>query len=176
MKVNKNSKSKNTYVIYSLKPEKYFLPKDLQLNSILKSMQKEANKNIINLNDYYSLSQDTFKRRLKIINMIKDFIEKYKLSSSTFFLSIYYMDILLINNFKLIIEKIAIGCLILAMKYIDIDGTMPSYRRLKCHFCLNNSELLDIEILCLKGLNYNLSYNHILPLYYIFRDILYYPR
>ena len=151
-----------THTIYSLKPEQFFIPKDVHLISILTEMQRSINDNPVNLRNFFDLSVTNLCRRNNIVCMIRDFVQKYKLLNPTFFMAVYYFDLLILKGINLPIEKIGVGCLILSMKYNDIDGRLPPLRKFEVFFGISERELCKVEMYCLQKLDYLLSYSHII--------------
>jgi hypothetical protein len=100
---------------------------------------------------------------------MKNFINNYKLNPNSFYFSVYFMDKLLEKKINLNLEKIAIGSLLLSVKFNDIDGKIPRSSLFKKILIstekISSKELNDIEIECLKNLNYYLSEPQ--PLYFL---------
>lgn len=155
------NKKLNMNVVYSLKPEQFFLPKDIQLNFILRNMRENNQLNSLNFTDNSNLSSSTFLARRKIMSKIKEFTLKYRLTNSTYYMASFYLDILITKRVNLPIDKIGIGSLLLAMKYHDMDGRTPSIRKFVMFFSISQKELCMAEIICLQNLEYVLTYSHI---------------
>ena len=152
-----NNNQKKSSNLYSLKPQRLSIPKDVSTFSIFKTLLKEVNCNFPTMQKKIDLTHILLKNRLNIILKMKDFIIRYRLSSNSFFVAIYIMDSLIAKRLQLPIDKIGIGALVLAVKFIEIDGKMPSMNKFvdfmnNPSFTLN--ELIKIEIECLKKLNY----------------------
>ena len=146
---------------YSLKPQRLSTPKDISTVLIFQSLIKEVNSTFYKTPKKIELTHILIKSRFNIITKYKRFIEKYHLSPNTFFHAVYIMDTLIARKTNLPLDKICIGAMILAVKFIDIDGTTPTMHRFK-DICENNrltiKELINIEIECIKKLDYILTF------------------
>ena len=151
---NNQKKSSN---LYSLKPQRLSIPKDVSTFSIFKTLLREVNSNFPTMQKKIELTHILLKNRLNIILKMKDFIIRYRLSSNSFFVAIYIMDSLIAKRIQLPIDKIGLGALVLSVKFTEIDGKMPPMNKFvdfmnNSSFTLN--DLIKIEIECLKKLNY----------------------
>lgn len=148
-------------MVYSLKPEQYFLPKDIQLNSILSHMRRDAEENSLDLTNF-SITPSNLRRRSVIMEKLKNFHKKYNLSLSTYYMAIFYLDLLIIKQAKLSVEKMGIGAFMLSMKYHDMDGRTPLLNKFSAFFGINQKELCRVEMESIKKLEYILTYSHII--------------
>lgn len=158
--ISRHFKSPST-IVYSLKPEQFFLPKDIQLKEITQIMKKQIDRNEFHIDKDNRLSLSNIKRRRNIISKIKEFVTKYKLTNSTLYMATFYLDILILRKVNLSIEKAGIGSLILSMKYHDLDGKTPNFSKFTNFFGINSRDLCKIELECIKKLEYILTYSHI---------------
>ena len=153
--------SKKNPSFYSLKPQRLSTPKDISSVIIFQSLIKEVNSTFYKTPKKIELTHILIKSRFNIITKYKCFIEKYRLSPNTFFHAVYIMDTLIASKTNLPLDKICIGAMILAVKFIDIDGTTPTMHHFK-DICENNrltiKELINIEIECIKKLDYILTF------------------
>jgi hypothetical protein len=86
-------------------------------------------------------------------------IESYNYSKATYHLAIYFVDKILKKQNDLKFDLVAIGCMILAVKFIENDPALPSYSEfynpMKERY--QPSEIYDIERKCLHLLDYKLN-------------------
>ena len=71
------------------------------------------------------------------------------------------MDQLLAKKINLNIDKLGFGCLLLGTKFIEIDGKLPpmqSYLKYILNRRISLKEIIEIESICLKKLEYHLSF------------------
>jgi len=75
------------------------------------------------------LIKDYFQIRNSLINMLKKVSDRLGFKSQTYFLSIYYMDIIITENNEIIIfhnyTSLALACLVIASKYCENDPNVP---------------------------------------------------
>ena len=113
-----------------------------------------------------------FQQRNYIINLIKRISDQLGFKSQTFFLSIYYLDIIrlestsnsLFNNFP----SLALACLVIASKYCENDPNVPqlpyfirvynSIVDIRNRNTIAISDLIYNEVKICKILNYQLNY------------------
>ena len=160
--INSNDSTNPKNQLYSLKPQRFTIPKDINPLNIFQNLINETNQIFPSMSKKISLSTNSNQIRSNLIENIKKFIEKYKLSQKNFFFSVYLFDKLLTKKINLDMEKIALGCLILSIKFNDIDGNIPKMKNF-CEILIKNknlsiNEIKKIEIFCLKKLNCNLSF------------------
>ena len=154
--------------IYTIKPNKYVMNKDISINEIFKNLKKNYKLNYYNNNDLnlknINFSNNILKIRKKIIYKMKDYIIQNKYSISSLYTAIFYMDNILSNEKIIIpakIEKIGIGCILLSTKYIEnyhnVNGIKYFQYSYSNAFYYNNESIRNFEINCLKKLNYDLQ-------------------
>ena len=153
------SNQNQNLIQFSLRPISLMKPFDLNPLKILNFMRNEifSPKNVILSN------LEEIKRKNLILNM-KKFLIKYNFEYKILFIAVYFMDNILfkLNFHSKDLDSIAIGCLILAVKFYDKNGKIPNlnfFQEILPNY--SNFSLLEIkkiEILCLKYLNYNLNF------------------
>ncbi len=158
----------------SFKPSKYNLPKDISPLYPFCTMEKILEESFEKMPKKLELKKSDIIIRKGLILEMKHFINKYRLNPNSLYHCIYIMDKLLAKNINLNLEKIAIGCLLLSIKFNDVDGRIPPSRRFEQILIsthkIDTTELNLIEIECLKNLDYNLSQPQ--PLYFIYIFLL----
>ena len=155
------SLSKKNLSLYSLKPQHLSIPKDVSTINIFQSLIKDVNSTFTDNPKIIELTHILIKSRLNIITKFKRFIAKYRLSPKTLFLAVYIMDTLIARKTNLSLDKIGLGAIILAVKFIDIDGTAPTmnqFKEVSENIRLSIKEMILIEIECIKKLDYILSF------------------
>ena len=153
----------------SFKPQKYNLPKDIPPLSPYKIMVKKLKETFNSMPNKVELQKSDIIIRKELILEMNHFIKKYRLNPNSLFHCIYIMDTLLAMKINLNLEKIAIGSLLLSIKFNDLDGRIPPSKRFEQILIsthkMDSTELHLIEIKILKILDYNLSQPQ--PLYFI---------
>ena len=116
------------------------------------------------------LIKDYLQIRNSLINMLKKISDKLGFKSQTYFLSIYYMDIIITENNEIIIfhnyTSLALACLVIASKYCENDPNVPElpyFIRIYNSIVENKhsiaiSDLIYNEVKICKILKYNLHY------------------
>ena len=103
---------------------------ELSPDEIIKTMQTNIYNNNKNFTSYTKLNPDYLEIRPSLFSLIHKVANKMYFKSNTYFLSIYFIDILFIenklsknlsNNFELL----GLTCLNLAAKYLENDPTVP---------------------------------------------------
>ena len=152
---------------YPIKPSEYLIPKDLDLQQIFTNMLKSSD---VFYKTYASkipllinINNNNNTRKLLLKYMLK-FFEYHNINKKIFFKSILLLDILIFENKKnrlLSLEEIALGALILSIKFNYIENKMFSMKKFQSFFGENAyslNDLLSIERRALYVLNYNLGY------------------
>ena len=156
-------------LLKAFKPQKYNLPKDILPFDIYEKMYDYIKKDFPSIPKKIELKKSEIIIRKDLIIQMKNFINNYKLNPNSFYFSVYFMDKLLEKKINLNLEKIAIGSLLLSVKFNDIDGKIPRsslfQKILISSEKISSKELNDIEIECLKNLDYFLSEPQ--PLYFL---------
>ena len=153
---------------YSIKPLFCSVPKDVNMHKILVNMMNSSFKINGNKSIYVKMSQKDLKTRNNILNNIKSLLNKKGISKKIFCAIIFLYDILYIKNLenKLIStqDQIGIGALLLSLKFIfgkvkfaikNLSLTFPSLNQEEEQ---NNNVISEIEIKCLKLIDYYLNY------------------
>jgi len=148
---------------YPIKPARNAIPKDLNLQNIFTMMLKSSEE----LSKYYSFSiknNDIGTRKL-ILKQVKDYFLLNNIDYKIYFKSILLFDILSIENInkKILnsVEEIALGALILSIKFNYVENNMFSMKKFLQFFGENIFSLTDIfeiERNALKTINYYLNY------------------
>ena len=150
---------------YSIKPLSYENPKDINLNDIFIRL---VNSNILfngENNIYIKLSEEQIIQRQNVIKSIKKFICLNKIGYGIFYNIIFLFDILIYldNKVKVIqnYEELGLGSTILMIKYMHEENKLI-YVNIFQNFYERKyySKILlkQIEILCLKLINYYLNF------------------
>ena len=158
-KSNINNKKEEN--ICSLKPQKFNIQKDIYIYDIYQNMIKEVNIIFPAMPKKVDLNYNQKNLRKELISQMRIFLRKYRLNELCLFHSIYLMDKLLAKKIKLNINEVAIACLFISVKFINIDNDIPPINNfleiLKNNQKISIKELLLLEIECLKKLNYKIS-------------------
>ena len=151
---------------YSIKPFPYESQKDINLNEVFNQI---INSHILfngEDNIYIKLSDEQIIKRLYIIDSIKKFINLYKIKYEILYNIIFLFDILIFldDKFKVIqdYEKIGLGSTILMIKYFHKEDKIVSlnkYRNLYEGKNIPKIIIKEVEILCLKLINYYLNFS-----------------
>ena len=152
---------RQTQLTYSLKPKRYNIPKDVVPFDIFKNLLLVSKKYFPSIPKIVNLKPNEQDNRSKIVYQIKNFIEKYNLNITSYFYTVYLMDQLLAKKINLNIDKLGFGCLLLGTKFIEIDGKLPpmqSYLKYILNRRISLKEIIEIESICLKKLEYHLSF------------------
>ena len=116
-----------------------------------------------------NINKAFLKIRNDIINLVHKISKKMGFKSQTFFLSIYYLDIILLENKTLATTNfnlLGLSCLIVASKYCENDPMVPPLENFLNYYNKYNSsekkikldELFEMEVKVLKYLNYKMNY------------------
>ena len=126
--------------------------------------------NSYQIKDLTNINKNYTKIRVDIINIIHKISKKMGFKSQTFFLSIYYLDIILLENKEIDINNyylLGLSCFIVASKYCENDPDVPTLQNFLNIYNKYNSnsdekikieELFETEVKILKYLNYNIHY------------------
>ena len=152
-----------------IKPSKNLIPKDLNLQKIFTTMMKSSQNLsktysslvINNLNENINLNNS----RKIYLKKIRDFFLSYNIDYKIYYKTIFLYDIIMIENEnkKLLssIEEIAVGALILSIKFNYDENKMFSMKKFLKFYgeeFHSLSEIFDIERKALKTINYFLNY------------------
>ena len=140
---------------------------ELPCDEILEKMKNSTFDNFKN-NSTSSTNKDYINQRMSTFKVIQKVTMRMGFKSQTFFLSVYYLDILFMKKKKININlnKVGLACLCLAAKYCENDPIVPQlqyfikvyniimgYKKI-----ISMSELMCTEVLVCKMLNYKLNY------------------
>ena len=165
-------------VIYSidikcLKHYKYNYKIELSPIEICKNMNENTIDNYKN-NNFEKIDKCYLEKRKKLCSLIYKTSLKMNFRSQTFFLSIYFLDVIfsneesikIIKNEKINYENLSLSCLLIASKYCENDTFIPILSSYKKAFEISSfyfqniskEEIVYYEILALKLLKYKLNY------------------
>ena len=134
---------------------------------------KKCSYNFFQKNKFLNINifaKDYFLIRSTLIDLIKKVSKALGFKSQTFFLSIYYLDIIIIETTEVLVfnnyTSLALACLVVASKYCENDPNVPQlpyFIRVYNHIVGNKdpipiSELIYNEVKICKILNYKLQY------------------
>jgi hypothetical protein len=109
-----------------------------------------------------SVNSEYLNRRAKVVDYLRRLSKSFILSEKTFNMALHYLDVILVNNIsgrKLKFDITAIGCLLLAVKFVENDPSIPNYADFmnpkKEYY--TKEEISNSEKLCLKILECSLD-------------------
>jgi hypothetical protein len=127
--------------------------------------------NIYNIhfkNNFQYISSDYILNRTALFSLIRRISNKMGFKSQTYFLSIYYLDILFSKNKKIECnyKTLGLACLLLSAKYIENDPYVPNLPSfIKAYnivvgykYIISVTDLFYAEVLTCKMLGYKLNY------------------
>ena len=142
----------------------------LEINpqEIFENMKKDFYDNY-SITNLLNINKDFIKIRKDLINLIYKISKKMGFKSQAFFLSVYYLDIIIIENKNIDSNKLnilSLSCLIVASKYCENDPNVPPlenfidvYNRYNNKFGeIKIDDLFEMEVNVLKYLDYNVYY------------------
>ena len=119
-------------------------------------------------NSYHFISSEYLLSRSSLFSLIRKISNKLGFKSQTFFLSIYYLDILFSKNKKIDCNYKILGlaCLLLSSKYVENDPCIPNlatftkvYNNIVGYkYSISATDLFYAEVLTCKMLGYKLNY------------------
>ena len=141
----------------------YLNTNELNPQEIFETMKSDFYK----ITDFPLINKEYIRKRRDVINFNHKLTKKMGFKSQTFFLSIYYLDIIFMENKHLQITNyflFALSSFIIAAKYSENDPNVPPlqsfinlYNRYNIHR-ISMKELLKTEVKILKHLNYRIHY------------------
>ena len=143
------------------------IPKDINLNDIFIQMLNISNEFYENKSNsiYTKLTQEELHSRKIVLESIKCFIFQNKIRYKILYNIIFIFDSLLalnkINKFFISMEKLALGCTILSLKYHYEEIRvicLKNFRTIFKNKYYTIKEINEMELLCLKLLNYDLNF------------------
>ena len=154
------------------------LPED-----IIQSMKKNVFYNYLHFTSFSHINQRYLSIRSSLFSLIHKISNKMNFKSSTYFLCIYYLDIIFIENkipsiYNDNFELLGLTCLVLAAKHLENDPTVPHLKyfinaynyiikQMIVNFQSDNffnmqyiyfNDLFQSEVIVCKMLNYKLNY------------------
>ena len=137
-------------------------PKD-----IIKIMKNNIYKNYFR-NNYHLISSDYLLSRSSLFSLIRKISDKMGFKSQTYFLSIYYLDILFSKNKKIDcnFKTLGLACLLLSAKFVENESRFPNLSNFIRTYnnnvgykdIISVSDLFYSEVLACKMLEYKLNY------------------
>ena len=154
------------------------LPED-----IIKTMKKNIYYNYLHFTSYSDINKNYLSIRSSLFSLIHKISNKMNFKSNTYFLGIYYLDLILLKNkipslYKNNFELLGLTCLVLAAKHLENDPTVPQLQYFvnTYHYIIKQymhnfqtknfyeyshisfNDLLLSEVIVCKMLNYKLNY------------------
>ena len=140
---------------------------EIPIQVILEKMRKNTYYNFHNYS-HSPTNKEYLNIRESLFNILQKITMKMGFKSQTYFLSIYYLDIIFMKKKKLNFNlyKIGLGCLCISAKFCENDPNVPPlqdfirvYNNTMNHKnILSMSDLMYVEVLICKLLNYKLNY------------------
>ena len=134
---------------------------------IIKFMRKNIYNNYSKEN-LQLVSNDYLSARSSLFSLMNKISNRMGFKSQTYFLSIYYLDILFLENKKIDCNYKILGlaCLLLAAKFIENDPYVPNLSNftkmynavVRYKYIISVTELFYAEVLVCKMLGYKLNY------------------
>ena len=147
--------------------ENHLYETEISPKKIIRKMKANIYDNYFK-NSYHFISSDYLINRSSLFSLIRKISNKMGFKSQTYFLSIYYLDILFSKNKKIDCNYKILGlaCLLLSAKYIENDPTVPNlpcfikvYNNIVGYkYIISVSDLFYAEVLACKMLCYKLNY------------------
>ena len=154
------------------------LPED-----VIQSMKKNVFYNYLHFTSFSHINQRYLSIRSSLFSLIHKISNKMNFKSSTYFLCIYYLDIIFIKDklpsiYNDNFELLGLTCLVLAAKHLENDPTVPHLKyfintynyiikQMIVNFQSDNffnmqyiyfNDLFQSEVIVCKMLNYKLNY------------------
>ena len=140
---------------------------EISPKKIFHKMKKNIYNNFSNYS-FLSISNEYLSLRKEVFSLIKKISYKMGFKSQTFFLSVYYLDILFSQSKKIDcnLNIMGLACLLLSAKYCENDPAVPELK----HFIriynrivgsknsISVSDLFYSEVITCKMLNHKLNY------------------
>ena len=147
--------------------ENHFYESEISPKEVVKFMKANIYDNFLK-NSYFFISSDYIISRSSLFSLIRKISNKMGFKSQTYFLSIYYLDILFLKNKKIDcnFKTLALACLLLSAKFIENDPCVPSLAEfIKVYnnvvgykYIISVTDLFYAEVLACKMLGYKLNY------------------
>lgn len=107
-------------------------------------------------------------KRNEMIKLLNKIIHKLRLRSQTFYLAIFYLDLLMDITNEIRVEILTISSLLLAAKFDENDTSVPNlpyFKGLMENYFVSLEDVRKFEVVCLRLLEYKLDY--ITPYHFI---------
>ena len=147
--------------------ENHLYEAEVSPKEVLKYMKTNIYDNYFK-NSHYFISSDYILSRSSLFSLIRKISNKLGFKSQTFFLSIYYLDILFSKNKKIDcnVKILGLACLLLSAKYVENDPCVPNLATfIKAYnnavgykYIISVTDLFYAEVLTCKMLGYKLNY------------------
>lgn len=170
--------------LIALKPKNLCYKNEISVSLLLENIKNKMNReewysvekfNLLKENSYFE--QFKFKR-IRITKKLRSFITRFNYKIHSLHSAVYYFDLILFKsicgffknlseacilscNRKYSLELVSLGCLILAMKYHELEDNIINlsiYTKIFPHEGFTISDLKRVEIVCLQILEYNLDH------------------
>ena len=147
--------------------ENHLYEAEVSPKEVLKIMKTNIYDNFFK-NSYFFITSDYLVARSSLFSLIRKISNKMGFKSQTYFLSIYYLDILFSKNKKIDcnIKTLGLACLLLSAKYVENDPCVPNLAHfIKVYnnvvgykYIMSVTDLFYAEVLTCKMLGYKLNY------------------
>ena len=154
---------------------------ELLPEEIIKTMKKSIYYNCLNFTSYSDINKNYLSLRPSLFSLIHKVSNRMNFKSNTYFLGIYFLDLIFLKNknpsfYNNNYELLALSCLVLAAKHLENDPTVPHLQYFVSAYnytlkqLMNNStniynfqkvsfeDLVLSEVMVIKMLNYKLNY------------------
>ena len=103
---------------------------ELLPEEVIKTMKKNIYYNYLHFTSYSDINKNYLSIRSTLFSLIHKISNKMNFKSNTYFLSIYYLDLIFLKNkipsiFSNNFELLGLTCLVLAAKHLENDPTVP---------------------------------------------------
>jgi len=134
----------------------------LEINPLLILHQmKINNKETVDILKDKKISERLLDKRRDFVKSLNKLVHKLKFRSQTYYIACFYFDYILKSNNEISIENAAIGSLLLAAKYDELDSIIPEMSKFQAYgnkIYYSIEELKINELTCLVILNYKLNH------------------
>ena len=147
--------------------ENHLYEDEISPKEVLKLMKTNIYDNFFK-NSYFFISTDYIISRPSLFSLIRKISNKMGFKSQTYFLSIYYLDILFLKNKKIDcnFKTLGLACLLLSAKYVENDPCVPNLATfirvynnvVGFKYIISVTDLFYAEVLTCKMLGYKLNY------------------
>ena len=156
---------------------------ELLPEEIVRAMKKNIYLNYLNFTSYSDINQQYLNIRSFLFSLIHKISNKMNFKSSTYFLSIYYLDVIFLKDevsykYNDSFELLGLSCLVLAAKHLENDPTVPHLKRFVSTYDyiikqiilnsqseniynyanISTNDLFFCEVIAIKLLDYKINY------------------